>query len=136
MKLVSTIYGIGIGLGACLISGAALAASVHVKFDNPIFNGSGYDVVGITYPGDSTNPGGSASVAAGRFQGTGSNVQGVAESIFVDGLGDLYMYCYDVYEHISSGRDVDYTINFAGPTARGYKWINKFSTLILSQTFI
>lgn len=98
-------------VGLCL-SAASMAASVHVKFDSNIFNGSGYDAVRISYPS------GAASVAAGRFQGTGSEVVGVAPSIFVDSLGDLYMYCYDLYEEVHSGQDADYTINFDGPTAR------------------
>lgn len=94
------------------LSTVSMAASVHVKFDSNIFNGSGYDAVQIVYPS------GSASVAAGRFQGTGSNVVGASPSIFVDGLDDLYMYCYDLYENVRSGQEADYTINFDGPTAR------------------
>ncbi len=94
------------------------AASVRVVFDNPIFNGSGYDNVSITFANQSGTGSTTASVAAGRFQGTGSEVVGVPESIFVDGLSDLYMYCYDVYERIYSGADVRYTINLDGEKAR------------------
>lgn len=108
--------------GVCLAAMATWphAATVHVTFDNPIFAGvpaPRFDVVTITYP----VPGGlqtSATVAAGRFQGTASNVVGTDPSIFVDGLNDLYMYCYDVYEHVGNGWEADYTINFDGETDR------------------
>lgn len=95
------------------------AASVRVTFDNWIFNGSGYDAVRITFPGASLSDAArTESVAAGRFQGTGDNVVGVNPLIFVDGLNDLYMYCYDLYEGIRHGQVVNYTINFSGELAR------------------
>lgn len=105
--------------GSLLLAATGHAASIRVSFDDPIFTGSGYDVVRIQYP--KLNPAGSPvaqTVAAGRFQGTGTNVVGVSPLIFVDGLNDLYMYCYDVYESIHHGQVVDYTINFAGDLAR------------------
>ncbi len=39
------------------------------------------------------------------------------------------------FQHLISGRldQANQSFGFAGPTARGYKWINKFSTLILSE---
>lgn len=106
-------------LVTCLFASASHAATVRVTFDSWIFNGSGYDSVQIEFP--NLNPSGPSvrqNVAAGRFQGTGSNVNGVSDKIFVDGLNDLYMYCYDVYEHINHGSVVDYTINFSGDLAR------------------
>lgn len=93
----------------------ASAATVDVKFDNPIFNGAGSDQVVIKYP---SGPSQGQGVNAGRFQGTASNLFGVDPSIFVDGVNDLFMYCYDLYEHIGSGWTVRYTINFNGPTER------------------
>lgn len=101
-----------LAIGLYGFSAASMAASVHVKFDSNIFSGSGYDAVSIGYPS------GSAAVAAGRFQGTASAVAGVAPSIFVDSLDDLYMYCYDLYEQVHAGQEADYTINVDGPTAR------------------
>ncbi len=95
------------------------AATVTVKFDSNIFEGSGSDNVTIKFP--SLAPGSGVTtldVAAGRFQGTGSNVMGVPESIFVDGLTDIFMYCYDLYEHIEGGNTVNYTINLNGALAR------------------
>jgi PEP-CTERM motif len=91
--------------------------SVEIKFDNPIFNGSGSDNVLITYKranGTTAND----HVAAGRFQGTGSKVVGVDESIFVDGLNDLFMYCYDLYQGINHGITVNYSINLDGELDR------------------
>ena len=105
--------------GALLLPTLSQAASIRVTFDDPIFTGSGFDAVRIQFP--KRAPGGgtvSQSVAAGRFQGTGSNVVGVSPDIFVDGLDNLYMYCYDVYEGIRHGQVVDYTINFSGDLER------------------
>lgn len=113
-------------LAAFGIAGAApaLAASVHVVFDTPIFNGSGSDNVSIAYPGGHTD------VAAGRFQGTASNILGVSPSIFVDGVNDLFMYCYDLYETVGNGWSVDYTINFSGPTARTLDFIGAVNSVL------
>jgi len=105
--------------GAFGAANAAPIASVHVVFDNPIFNGSGHDVVTIKFPKQNQAVGSTTqTVAAGRFQGTGSNVVGVDPSIFVDGLDNLYLYCYDLYEVINHGSQVTYRINFDGELAR------------------
>lgn len=106
--------------GACALSTSVCnAASVTVKFDSNIFEGSGYDNVSIQFPNLAPASGSSTlSVAAGRFQGTASNVVGVPASIFVDGLSDLFMYCYDLYEHIGGGQVVNYTLNLNGEFAR------------------
>jgi hypothetical protein len=119
MKILKTLVAAA-GFAVAAASHAdPVPATVHVVFDTPIFNGSGSDNVRIRYP-NPNDPGHSqsANVAAGRFQGTASNVQGVPASVFVDGVNDLFMYCYDVYDSIGSGWSVDYTINPSGPTAR------------------
>ena len=109
-----------LALLACSIATSfSQAATVHVVFDSPIFNGSGYDNSFITFPKQGqSNAFTTENVLAGRFQGTASNVVGVPASIFVDGLNDLYMYCYDVYEDINNGSVVDYTINLDGERDR------------------
>lgn len=104
---------------ACVTAGSfCSAATIQVVFDNPIFMGSGSDNVNITF----TNPNAAGTlteyVAAGRFQGTGSNLQGVQAGIFVDGLNDLFMYCYDIYQSINHGQTLEYTVNFDGELAR------------------
>jgi hypothetical protein len=116
MKLLQT-FALMAGISLAAASHAN-PASVDVKFDNPIFNDSGSDDVTIHFPPESTGSATSAYVAAGRFQGTATNIVGVTPSIFVNGPNDLFMYCYDIYEHIGSGWNVNYTINFGGPTAR------------------
>lgn len=107
-----------LALAAAGVCSAGPVPSVEIKFDNPIFNGSGYDVVNIRY----TRPGNLAatteSVAAGRFQGAVLDYTVVPSSIFVDGLDDLFMYCYDLYQGISSGITVSYTINLDGELDR------------------
>lgn len=110
MKIIQHTFAL---LSCALASSICSAASVRITFDSPIYNGSGgFDNVSINYPG------GSGTVAASRFQGTASNIVGVPSSIFVDGINDVYMYCYDLYHGISGGQVVNYTINFNGALSR------------------
>ena len=104
-------------LACAAAASVSQAATVHIVFDSPIFTGTGYDNVFIKFP---TQAGGTTieNVLAGRFKGKGSNVVGADLGIFVDGVDNIYMYCYDVYENINSGWAVNYTINFAGPSDR------------------
>ena len=109
-------------IGAALFGAVAAsqAATVRVVFDSNIFEDApNPDNVSITYPGLGVGaPRETAATAAGRFQGTVLEYSGVPLTIFVDGLNDLYMYCYDVYEHIWGGKDLTYTINLVGESAR------------------
>ncbi len=107
------------------------AAAVTVTFDNYIFSGSGSDDVHIQFlkQGSSTAKV-TEYVSAGRFQGTGTNPVGVSPSIFVDGLSDLYAYCYDLYETIQGGQTVNYTINFDGEFARTLKFLGAVNTVL------
>lgn len=91
---------------------SAAPATVTITFDNPIHNASGFDTVSIN------SPAGASRVNAGRFQGTASNLVGVDPSIFVDGIHDVYMYCYDLYQSIGALDVVNYTINFNGALTR------------------
>jgi len=120
-------------LALTVVSGVAHAAMVHVQFDNPIFNGvptPSYDAVTITYPAQGTGAARSVSTAAGRFQGTASNVVGVNPSIFTDSVDDLFMYCYDVYEPVGSGWGVDYTIKLDGEQARTLDFLGAVNAVL------
>jgi hypothetical protein len=107
-----------LALLTCAAASLSSASTVHVVFDNPIFTGTGYDQVAITFPNQIGNQSTTESVLAGRFKGKATNIVGVDPAIFVDGPSNLYMYCYDVYENINSGWSVDYTINLDGERAR------------------
>lgn len=97
----------------------AQADTVHVKFDHDIFSGMAPDAVTINYPGQGVGAAArSAYVYAARFEGTASNLVGIQPSVLVDGVNDLYMYCYDLYEHVGNDWDADYTVNYNGPTQR------------------
>jgi len=121
---MNAMYNFKFSLVALALSGITLAAAadpvatVTVKFDDPIFNGSGSDTVRIKFPNANGTGSTSINVSAGRFQGTASNLVGVDPRVFVDGVNDLFMYCYDIYESISSGRTVNYTIDFHAATTR------------------
>lgn len=110
---------------ALTLSSAVHAAAVTITFDNPIFGGfkdkPTHDVVSISYlkKDGVTNSGmTSANVAAGRFSGDATDLVGIDSSIFINGVDQVFMYCYDLYEGISGGQTVRYTVNFDGPTER------------------
>lgn len=77
-----------------------------------IFNGSDYAIATIPINGKATG------VYAGRFEGAVLKYSGVPASIFVDNLNNLYMYCYDILQHIGGGNTVQYTINLNGESSR------------------
>jgi hypothetical protein len=112
---------------------ASHAASVTVTFDSPIFTGMPaphFDVVKITYPKLIGTGAQNATVFAGRFQGSASNLVGVDPGVFVDSVNDVFMYCYDVYDSIHGGRVVDYTINFDGETARTLDFLGAVNAML------
>ncbi len=111
------------------------AATVQVKFDNDIFSGMGYDAVTINYPGHGVGAAGqSAYVAAGRFEGTARNLVGIQPSVLVDGVNNFYMYCYDLYEAIGGGWDVNYTVNYNGPTQRTLNFLGAVNYVLGGNT--
>jgi len=114
---------------ACAAS-VCQAATVSIKFDNPIFNPLSADAVEITYPNASGSGSTKSDTNAGRFQGTASNIVGVSPSIFVDGINDVFMYCYDLYDGVSSGASVNYTINLSGALARTLDFLGAVNSKI------
>lgn len=118
-------------LTCAFAAAAASAATVQIAFDNPIFSGSGYDNVYIAFatPGSSTAYT-TEYVSAGRFQGTASNLVGVDESIFFDGINNVYMYCYDIYQNINSGQSLNYSINAYAPNARTLDFIGAVNKVL------
>ncbi len=116
---------------ACVVAAtAASAATVQIKFDNDIFSGMGYDAVHINFALQSSVGTKTEYVAAGRFEGTATNLNGIAPSIFSNGVNDVYMYCYDVYEDISGGQKVTYTVNLNGETARTLDFIGAVNSVM------
>ncbi|MEO8544586.1 MAG: PEP-CTERM sorting domain-containing protein [Burkholderiaceae bacterium] len=119
---------------ALALTGIALAAAAgpvltaDVKFDNPIFTGSGYDSLTIKFlQGGNVK---TENVAAGRFQGKVTATNVVDTGIFVDGLDNLFMYCYDLYESIHPGQTVRYTIDFTGATGRTLNFLGAVNTVM------
>ena len=117
---------------ACVgAAGVCSADTVRVGFANPIFGSLGSDSVQIEFA--NPGPGGGISthnVAAGRFQGTGSDLVGQPASIFPDGLENLYLYCYDVYQSINHGQSLVYTINFNGEFARTLDFLGAVNSVM------
>jgi len=125
-----------LGIAIAGLAAASHAASVKVQFDDPIFNGvpaPSYDQVSITFPKRQGEGSHTESVAAGRFQGTVLSYSGVDPTIFVAGLDDLYMYCYDVYDNIKAGWTVDYKINFEGATQRTLDFLGAVNSVLIGS---
>jgi hypothetical protein len=122
--MITRIKKIVVALAAVVGFTMAQAATVSIQFDNPLFSGFAAgtgdtsDVLHITYASLDDGKSVTEHVAAGRFRGKGSNVSGVDESIFVDSLDVLYMYCYDLYQDINHGNFVNYTIDQSAVTAQ------------------
>jgi hypothetical protein len=108
---------------ACAAS-LSQAATVSIQFDSPLFNPLSSDAVEIKYPNLSGSGSSESNVNAGRFQGTASNIVGVPASIFVDGVNDVFMYCYDVYKGVSQGITVRYTVNLNSALSRAGAIVN------------
>ena len=113
---------------AVAVSTAHALPTVDVKFDQNIFAGSGFDNVTIQLAGSTAT-----GVSAGRFQGTASNVVGVPESIFVDGLNDLFMYCYDIFQEISGGVSASYSVKLGGALARTLDFLGAVNTVMSAK---
>jgi len=118
-----------LAFAAASLCSAGPVRSVDITFDNPIFNGSGSDNVHIRFTGPSNTPV-TLHVAAGRFQGTGTNVVGVDESIFVDSLSDVFMYCYDLFQSINHGITVKYSINLDGELDRTRSFLGAVNSVL------
>ena len=122
-----------LGMALAGLAASSQAAYVQVRFDNPIFSGvptPAYDNLTIAYPQQVGGGSASAGVAAGRFQGTVLAFDGVDANIFVDNLNDLFMYCYDLYDHIGSGWVVNYTINPDGEQARTLDFLGAVNAVV------
>ena len=125
-QLSSTLLALALWAGASSVS----AATVRVDFDASIFNGAGSGVARLTYPGAGGSGSASVTANAGRFQGTASALSGVDAGVFADSLSDLYMYCYDLYEHIWGGAQVTYTVQLEGGTARTLDFLGSVNTVL------
>jgi hypothetical protein len=116
---------------ACVLAATtASAATVDIRMDNDLFSGKSYDAVTIRYAAQSGIGTQSDTVAAGRFEGTASNLNGIAPSIFSDGVNDVFMYCYDVYESIGGNQSVRYTVNLNGENSRTLDFIGAVNSVL------
>ena len=122
-------HGLAFWVCACSAS-LSQAATVSIKFDTPLFNPLSSDAVEIKYLNLSGAGSSESNVNAGRFQGTASNIVGVPASIFVDGVNDVFMYCYDLYDGISAGASVNYTINLNSALARTLDFLGAVNSKI------
>jgi hypothetical protein len=99
----------------------ALADTITVKFDNPIF-AHGSDTVSITSSAAPPNPYPITSPAAGEFSGTVTYVSDIpgklSDASFVDSTSDFFLYCYDLMQTISQGGTYKYDVDYTGAIAR------------------
>ncbi len=118
-------------LACALAASVSSAATVEITFDSNIFNGSGYDNIFIDLAATGTKSAVKENVLAGRFQGTATKLVGISPSIFVDGVDDLFLYCYDIYQSIWQGqKNVPYTIHLDGETARTLDFLGAVNTVM------
>ncbi len=109
--------------GGANASALTTAPAVTITFDSPIFGGfesspgPAHDNVFVTYPafGGSLR---TSHVSAGRFSGKATELVGVDPGIFVNGIDEVFMFCYELEEPIRGGQSVRYEINFDGAKTR------------------
>jgi hypothetical protein len=121
------------GLAICVCALAASvsqAAAVSITFDSPIFNPLSSDSVEVKFPNASGSGNTESVLNAGRFQGTATNLVGIPASIFVDGVNDVFMYCYDLYEGVSQGITIRYTVNLNGALNRTLDFLGAVNSKI------
>ena len=132
--------------GAALCSGDTAAKpitdtlpddpSVTITFNRPIFtrdDGLWRDDVRLY--GDVIRQGrgrNSLYVYAGRFTGRASDFN-VPESIFVDGVDSVFMYCFELLQTISGGATVVYDITFSPQIARTLNFIGAVNQVLNSE---
>lgn len=140
-----------VGVACAGLVSLASAATVKVTFDNLIWSDTGHDAVNLTYlTNKSPTPGSTApdfttsatttinGVGAGRFEGTASELNGIAASVFVNGVAgatvvnDLYMYCYDIYQGIYHGDVVTYEVDMTGETERTRDFLGAVNSVLNS----
>jgi hypothetical protein len=107
---------------AFAVSTSALADSITVTFDNPIYAHSS-DTVSITSSAAPPNPYPIANPGAGEFGSTVVNyvntVPGnLSSASFVDSQNDFFLYCYDLLQTISQGGTYTYQVNYGGALGR------------------
>ncbi len=96
------------------MSTAAVADTVTIRYDNPVFS-LGHDTVSLSDNGGASSFG----VYAGQFEATVlSHTGAITDAAFVDSKNDLYLYCYDIFQHIANGQTLTYTLHYNGATAR------------------
>lgn len=130
MKTSTLIFAALAGALALSTAHASPVPSLDVTFNNNIFSGSGSYAVTIHAPAATGSGVFSEAVLAGRFQGVGSNVKGVSDTIFVQSLNNLYMYCYDIYQNIYGGAKATYTIDYNGETARTLQFLGAVNQVL------
>lgn len=119
-----------------LTASAAQAAAVTITMDQGLYaaGANAYDSVTITYRKASGQGFETTQTNAGLFSGSASNLVGVQPGIFVNGVDDVLMYCYDLYESVFGGQRIDYTIDFNGPTARTLDFLGAVNYVLSGNT--
>jgi hypothetical protein len=103
---------------AFAVSTSALADTITVQFDNPIY-AHGSDTISITSSAAPPNPYAVPGPGAGEFGATVTNYTGaLTGASFVDSQSDFFLYCYDLLQSISQGGKYTYTVNYGGALGR------------------
>lgn len=114
---------IAAAFAACTMAAQAAPITVDVRFSDPVNKPLGGDTVSITAPVNTR-------AIAGRYQGTASNLVGIDASSFVDSIGGLWAYCYDVFQTIGNGITVKYEVVFDGAAARTLSFLGAVNSVL------
>jgi hypothetical protein len=114
-----------VAAGLLVLSTSALADTVTVKWDSPVFNPLGS--VAVTYSIDSGAT--THGTSAGRFQGTVTAFTGALTSgDFVNSTSDFFAYCTELTQTLGPGQTIVYTRTAAA--ARVLDWIGAVNSVL------
>lgn len=116
---------------AFAVSTSALADTITVQFDNPIY-AHGSDTVSITSSAAPPNPYPIANPGAGEFSATATSWTSppLTGANFVDSSSDFFLYCYDLLQTISQGGTYTYTVNYSGALSRTLDFLGAVNYVI------
>ncbi|HVE51555.1 MAG TPA: PEP-CTERM sorting domain-containing protein [Casimicrobiaceae bacterium] len=94
---------------ALLSCSSALAATIDIHWNSPVFNPGGGSVGTINYP-----VGQSVTAAAGRYSGVVASTVGIDAATLIASGSEFYAYCFDLAQYL--GNDT-YTVVPGAPSA-------------------
>lgn len=114
-----------------VVSTAAMADTITVQYNNPVFHATPADGVSFSLNGGNYHDG----VGAGEFEATVTTHTGaITDGELINNTDDFYLYCYDLLQHIGNGQTVTYTVDYDGLAARTLDFLGAVNYVLNGNT--